>query len=213
MWTIFNSSVLTDIINVFLLYHSFKLTWSATDRQLVGDQSPTARRPVASSCKEVPTRSATSRGSVGNQSPISRRPTVKPSYDCDRFESWSRRGRRAVAVYSTAIVKIWIPTPAGPHPTRWDNGDPCLTEVLVNSCRRAEGVWNINQMGWGWCQEKSYPGEIVSKRNRTQHKWVRFLWKNRTLGTISPEISYPGYHFSRDIVPYFNNVALSYLVL
>ena len=37
MWTIFNSSVLKDIINIFLFYHSFKLTWSATDRRLVGD--------------------------------------------------------------------------------------------------------------------------------------------------------------------------------
>ena len=37
MWTIFYLSVLKDIINVFLLYISFKLTWSATDRRLVGD--------------------------------------------------------------------------------------------------------------------------------------------------------------------------------
>ena len=42
------------------------------------------------------------------------------------------------------------------------------------------------------CQKKSYPGEIVPKRNRTQIEWVRFLRRNRTLGTISPEISYPG---------------------
>ena len=27
-------------------------------------------------------------------------------------------------------------------------------------------------------------GEIVPKRNRTQIEWVRFLWRNRTLGTI-----------------------------
>ena len=81
MWTIFNLSVLKDIINVFLFYISFKLTWSATGRRLVGDQSPTGRRPVASSRKEVPTRSPTSRRSVGNQSPISRRPTAKPSCD------------------------------------------------------------------------------------------------------------------------------------
>ena len=53
-----------------------------------------------------------------------------------------------------------------------------------------------------WLLEKSYPGEIVPKRNRTQIEWVRFLWKNRTLGMISPEISYPGYDFSRDIVPW-----------
>ena len=81
MWTIFNSYVLKDIINIFLFYHSFKLTWSATDRRLVGDRSPTGRRPVASSRKEVPTRSQTSRRSVGNQSPTSRRPTAKPSSD------------------------------------------------------------------------------------------------------------------------------------
>ena len=37
MWTIFNSSVLKYIINVFLFYYGFKLTWSATDRRLVGD--------------------------------------------------------------------------------------------------------------------------------------------------------------------------------
>ena len=49
--------------------------------------------------------------------------------------------------------------------------------------------------------EKSYPGEIVPKRNRTQIEWVRFLWRNRTLGTISPEIPYPRYDLSRDIVP------------
>ena len=61
------------------------------------------------------------------------------------------------------------------------------------------------------CQEKSYPGEIVPKRNRTQIKWVRFLWRNRTLGTISPEISYQGYDFSRDIVPCFYNVTLRLL--
>ena len=64
MWTIFNLSVLKDIIKVFLLYISFKLTWSATDRQLVGDQSPTGRRPVASSRKDVPTRSPISRQPV-----------------------------------------------------------------------------------------------------------------------------------------------------
>ena len=92
MWTISNSSVLKYIINVFLFYHSFKLTWSATDRRLVGDRSPTGRRPVATSRKEVPTRSPTSRRSVGNlfpisrrpvadQSPTSRRPTAKPSCD------------------------------------------------------------------------------------------------------------------------------------
>ena len=51
------------------------------------------------------------------------------------------------------------------------------------------------------CQEKSYPGEIVPKRNRTQLEWVRFL--QNTLGTISHEISYPGYNFFRDIVPFF----------
>ena len=62
------------------------------------------------------------------------------------------------------------------------------------------------------CQEKSYPGEIVPKRNRTQIEWVRFLQRNCTLGTISPEISYPGYDFSRDIVPYFYNVNLFYTV-
>ena len=67
MWTIFNSSVLKDIINVFLFYYSFKLTWSATDRRLVGGL--------------VPDRSATSciksqRGphEVADQSPISRQP-------------------------------------------------------------------------------------------------------------------------------------------
>ena len=43
MWTIFNSSVLKDIINDFLLYHSFKLTWSATSRQ------PTAKPSCDSS--------------------------------------------------------------------------------------------------------------------------------------------------------------------
>ena len=103
MWIIFNSPVLKDIINVFLFYYSFKLTWSATDR-----------RPVASSRKEVPTRSPTSRRSVGNQSPISRRPVADSSATncktllrllcdlCDRFEFWSRRGRRAVAVY------VWL---------------------------------------------------------------------------------------------------------
>ena len=64
MWTIFNSSVLKDIINIFLFYHSFKLT---------------GRRPVASSRKEVPTRLPTSRRSVGNQSPISRRPVADES--------------------------------------------------------------------------------------------------------------------------------------
>ena len=50
-----------------------------------------------------------------------------------------------------------------------------------------------------WLLEKSYPGEIVPKRNRTQIEWVRFLQRNRThwswvrflLGTISP-----GYDFS-----------------
>ena len=114
MWTIFNSSVVKDIINIFLFCHSFKLTWSATDRRLVGDRSPTGRRPVASSRKEVPTRSPTSRRSVGNQSPISRRPVADESATncktllrflcdlCDRFEFWSRRGRRAVAVY------VWL---------------------------------------------------------------------------------------------------------
>ena len=40
--------------------------------------------------------------------------------------------------------------------------------------------------------EKSYPGEIVPKRNRTQIEWVRFHQRYRTQGTISPEISYPG---------------------
>ena len=40
------------------------------------------------------------------------------------------------------------------------------------------------------CQEKSYQGEIVPKRNRTQIEWERFLQK-----------SYPGYDFTRDIVP------------
>ena len=63
----------------------FFFTWlmilSWLGRRLVGDQSPTDRRPVASSRKEVPTRSPTSRRSVGNQSPISRRPTAKPSCD------------------------------------------------------------------------------------------------------------------------------------
>ena len=31
------------------------------------------------------------------------------------------------------------------------------------------------------CQEKSYPGDIVPKRNRTQIEWVRFLQRYRTL--------------------------------
>ena len=53
----------------------------------------------------------------------------------------------------------------------------------------------------GRCQEKSYPGEIIPKRNRTQLEWVRFLWRNCTLGTISLVKSYPGYDFSREIVP------------
>ena len=81
MWTIFNLSVLKDIINVFLLYISFKLTWSAIDRRLVGDQlhqvakrSPRGRRPVAD-------QSATSPRLVADQSPTSRRPTAKPSCD------------------------------------------------------------------------------------------------------------------------------------
>ena len=64
---IFNSSVLKHIIklNVFLLYHSFKLTWSgSTDRS-------------ATSC----IKSQRGHRSVSNQSPISRRPTAKPSCD------------------------------------------------------------------------------------------------------------------------------------
>ena len=56
-------------------------TWSATDRRLVGDRSPTGRQLVASSRKEVPTRSPISRRPVPDQSPTSRRPTAKPSCD------------------------------------------------------------------------------------------------------------------------------------
>ena len=60
----------------FLLYHNFKLTWSATDRRLVDDYSGTVRWPVASSRKEVPTRLP-----VPDQSSTSLRPTAKPSSD------------------------------------------------------------------------------------------------------------------------------------
>ena len=53
IWTISNSSVFKDIINVFLLYNNFKLTWLATGcfksqkgpREAAG-QSPTSRQPV-----------------------------------------------------------------------------------------------------------------------------------------------------------------------
>ena len=77
--------------------------WSATSR----GPSPTGRRPVALSRKEVPhevaDQSATSPRLVADQSPTSRRPTAKPSCDlCDRFGFWSRRDRRAVAVY------VWL---------------------------------------------------------------------------------------------------------
>ena len=62
---------------------------------------------------------------------------------------------------------------------------------------------------------KKVSGEIVprrncTQRNRTQLEWVRFLWRYGTLGTVSPDISYPGYNFSRDIVPYFYNVTFVY---
>ena len=45
-------------------------------------------------------------------------------------------------------------------------------------------------------QEKSYPREIVPNLNGYDFSgeiipWVRFLWRYRTQGTISPEISYP----------------------
>ena len=43
---------------------------------------------------------------------------------------------------------------------------------------------------------KRVSGEIVPMRNRTQKKSYP-TW----MGTISLEISYPGYHFTRDIVP------------
>ena len=92
IWTIFNSSVLKDSINVFLLYHTFKFTWSATDRRLVGDWSAISRGPVfnlsATSCiksqrgpHEVADQSRISRQLVPDQSPTSRRPTAKPSCD------------------------------------------------------------------------------------------------------------------------------------
>ena len=68
--TVFNSSVLKDIINVFLLYQTFKLTWSATSciksqkgSLEVADQSPISRQPVP------------------DQSPTSRRPIAIPSCD------------------------------------------------------------------------------------------------------------------------------------
>ena len=98
-------------------FFSFITVLSWLGRQLVGDRSSIDRRPVASSRKEVPPRSPTSRRSVGNQSPISRRPVADESATncktylrllcdlcdlCDRFEFWSRRGRRAVAVY------VWL---------------------------------------------------------------------------------------------------------
>ena len=108
MWTIFNSSVLKYIINVFLFYHSFKLTWSATRRGLVGDQ-----------LQQVAKRSPRGRRSVGNKSPISRRPVADESATncktelrllcdlCDRFAFWSRRGRRAVAEYVWLRLYFW----------------------------------------------------------------------------------------------------------
>ena len=53
IWTIFKSSVLKDSIYVFLLYHTFKFTWSATGPWPVGDQlhqvakrSQRGRQPV-----------------------------------------------------------------------------------------------------------------------------------------------------------------------
>ena len=47
-------------------------------------------------------------------------------------------------------------------------------------------------------QEKSYPREIVPKLNGYEFSgeivpWVRFLQRYRTQGTISPEITYPGW--------------------
>ena len=63
MWTIFNLSVLKDIINGFLLYISFKLTWSATSRGPVPDRS-------ATSC----IKSQRGPHEVADQSPISRQP-------------------------------------------------------------------------------------------------------------------------------------------
>ena len=109
MWTIFNSSALKDIINVFLLYHSFKLTWSATSRGLVGDQ-----------LHQVAKRSPRDRRPVGNQSPISRRPTAKPSCDssalalnfgrgevAERLQCMSDWGLRVTDEGSVPEMHIW----------------------------------------------------------------------------------------------------------
>ena len=83
--------------------------WSATGRWLVGDRSPTGRRPVASSRKEVPTRSPTSRRSVGNQSPISRRPTAKPSCDSSATSAIVMNfGRGEVAERLQCTVYVWL---------------------------------------------------------------------------------------------------------
>ena len=58
--------------------------------------------------------------------------------------------------------------------------------------------WKENSTLQRW-QEKSYPGEIVPKRNRTQLEWVRFHQRYRTQGTISPEISYLFVRYNFDV--------------
>ena len=77
------------------MFSFFITLLSLLGRRLVGDRSPTGRRPVASSRKEVPMRSPISRQPVPDQSPTSGRPTAKPS--CDSFAIVMKFGRGEVA--------------------------------------------------------------------------------------------------------------------
>ena len=107
IWAIFNASVLKDIINVFPLYHTFNLNWSATGRRLVGDRSLTCRRPIASSRKEVPTKPPINRQPVPDQSQTSRRPNAKQRWSRIRWDSTSLRMIQRKTYDTIENIKTW----------------------------------------------------------------------------------------------------------
>ena len=139
MWTIFNSSVLKDNINVFLLYHSFKLTWSATSRGPVPDRS-------ATSC----IKSQRGPHEVADQSPISRQPVADKSATgrwrvADQLQNlvatplrplrsfWilvAERSQSGCSVYLTGAYEMW---------QGWSTyGLALAIRCLVNICPRAD---------------------------------------------------------------------------
>ena len=106
-WTIFNSSVL-KILSMFFFFITFFILlgrrpigyWSLICRGSVPDRSATSCIKSQWGPHEVDDQSLISRQPFSDQSPTNCETYLRLLCDlCDRYEFWSRRGRRAVAVY------------------------------------------------------------------------------------------------------------------